>query len=108
MDLYANSPFDESFSFFRSDLVSTARSTSPLDCGKRGLLVVCLKSHSLAKLVNSAEACCEPLSLLTSSMSCEDCFQCSDDFMRLGGLLHGSYFDIAREVVHHYQVIQLV
>ena len=66
MDLYANSPFDGSFSFFRSDLVSTARSASPLDCGKRGLLVVCLKSHSLAKLVNSAEACCEPLSLLTS------------------------------------------
>ena len=107
MDLYANSPFDESFSFFRSDLVSTARSTSPLDCGKRGLLVVCLKSHSLAKLVNSAEACCEPLSLLTSSgILCLVKITFNyDDFMRLGGLLHGSYFDIAREVIHHYQVI---
>ena len=31
-----------------------------------------------------------------------------NDFKRLAGLLHGSYFDIAREVVHHYQVIQLV
>ena len=68
VDLYANSPLDGSFSFFSSDLVvSTARSASPLDCGKRGLLVVCLKPHSFAKWVNSADAYCGPLSLLTSS-----------------------------------------
>ena len=49
VDLYANSPLDGSFSFFSSDLVvSTARSASLLDCGKRGLLV-CLKPHSFAK-----------------------------------------------------------
>ena len=67
VDLYANSPFDGSFSFFSKDLtVSTASSTSPLDCGKKGLLVVCLKPHSFAKLVNSADAYCGPLSLLTS------------------------------------------
>ena len=50
VDLYANSPLDLSFSFFSSDLVvSTARSASPLDCGKLGLLVVCLKPHSFVK-----------------------------------------------------------
>ena len=50
VDLYANSPLDGSFSFFRSDLVvSTGPFASPLDCGKRGLLVVCLKPHSLSK-----------------------------------------------------------
>ena len=50
VDLYANSPLDGSFCFFSSDLVvSTARSASPLACGKRGLLIVCLKLHSLAK-----------------------------------------------------------
>ena len=65
VDLYPESPLDGSFSFFSSDLiVSTARSTSLLDCGKQGLLVICLKPHSLAKLVNSAEGYCGPLSLL--------------------------------------------
>ena len=51
VDLYANIPLDLTFSFFSSDLVvSTARSaSSPLDGGKRGLLVVCLKPHSFAK-----------------------------------------------------------
>ena len=49
VDLYANSPLDGSFFFFSSYLVSTARSASPLDYGKRGLLVVCLKPHSFAK-----------------------------------------------------------
>ena len=48
-------------------MVSTARFASPLDCGKRGLIVVCLKPHSFAKWVNSADAYCGPLSLLTSS-----------------------------------------
>ena len=50
VDLYANSPLNGSFSFFSSDLVvSTTRSASPVDCGKPGLVVVCLKPHSFAK-----------------------------------------------------------
>ena len=55
VDLYDNSPLDGSFSFFSGDLVvSTTCSASPLDCGKQGLLVVCLKPHSFAKRLNSA------------------------------------------------------
>ena len=68
VDLYTNSRLDGSFSFFSSDLVvSTACSASLLGCGKQGLLVVCLKPNSFAKLMNSADAYCGSLSLLTSS-----------------------------------------
>ena len=68
VDLYANSPLVGSFSFFKRDLVVLrARSTSPFACGKRGLLVVCLNPQSFANWVNSADAYCGPLSLLTSS-----------------------------------------
>ena len=50
VDLYANSPLVGSLSFLSSDLaVLKARSTSPLDCGKRGLLLECLKPHSFSK-----------------------------------------------------------
>ena len=67
-DLYANNAFSGCFSFFRKDLtVPTARFTSPLDCGKQGLLVMCPKPHSFAKLVNSADVYCGSLSLHTSS-----------------------------------------
>ena len=49
VDRYANNALVGSFSFFRmSFTVLTARSTSPLDREKLGVLVVCLNPHSFA------------------------------------------------------------
>jgi len=47
--------------------VFTADSTFPFALLLPGLLVLCLKSHSLANLVNSDEVNCGPLSLIRGS-----------------------------------------
>lgn len=48
-------------------MVFTARSASPLLCGNLGLLVICVKPYSYAKLAKSPELYCGPLSDMTIS-----------------------------------------
>ena len=63
VDLYASSAFSGSFDFFKIFFtVCTARSTSPFDLGKTGLLVTTLHPHSLANAKQSALSKGGPLS----------------------------------------------
>ena len=54
-------------SFKRFFTVLTVRSTCPLLCGNKELLVICSNPYTCAKCLNCSDVNCGPLSLLTIS-----------------------------------------